>query len=69
MLAGMGAVVGSVATWFFGGGAKADRERKAVFIGLWVPSLFALSSYLNRKADEISSCGDFDEIPFDEELM
>lgn len=47
-------IIASVATWFTA--AKENRaygERFGIFIGLWVPSFFILSSRLSRKADEL----------------
>ena len=47
-------IVAAVATWFTA--TKENRaygERFGIFIGLWVPSFFILSSRLSRKADEL----------------
>jgi hypothetical protein len=40
-------------SWFSkGGGPRDQAERWAIFLGLWVPSLFALSHRLARAAEE-----------------
>jgi hypothetical protein len=68
MIGGGVSLLASVAVWL-GGGGRCDRsERKAIFVGLWVPSLILLSSYLTRKADE-QSLADKDDYHFMEELM
>lgn len=62
----------SVAVWAGGknGGERAHSERLGIFVGLWVPSLLIMASYLTRKADNESISDDSSgEIPFFEELM
>ena len=45
----------SLVSWFSKGGRdRAHTEHLAIFVGLWVPSLFALSHRLARAAEEES---------------
>lgn len=53
-------LVAAVATWAGGG---ASRERLAIFIGLWVPSLLLVGAYLTRKADDEAAREEFPEEP------
>ncbi|MCX6971221.1 MAG: hypothetical protein NTV93_13865 [Verrucomicrobia bacterium] len=47
-------IIASVATWFTASREnRAYGERFGIFIGLWVPSFFILSSRLSRMADEL----------------
>jgi len=47
---GFVSIVGSIAIWFLTGGeaaeSKAHAERFGIFVGLWAPTFFALSSRL-----------------------
>jgi hypothetical protein len=53
LAAGFLSIVLSMVSWFSKGGGPRDRaERWAIFLGLWVPSLFALSHRLARAAEE-----------------
>ena len=53
LAAGFLSIVASMVSWFSKGGAHRDEaERWAIFLGLWVPSLFALSHRLSRAAEE-----------------
>ncbi len=55
---GFASIIGSIATWILTGGAdaesKAHAERFGIFIGLWAPTFFALSTRLDRM-DEVKS--------------
>lgn len=47
---------------------RANGERLGIFVGLWVPSLILMASYLTRKADdEAVACRQ--DVPFLEEFM
>ncbi len=63
-------LVGAVATWASGAwkADKAGTERLGIFVGLWVPSLLLLGSYLTRKADD-EAVLEREEVPFFEESM
>jgi hypothetical protein len=53
LAAGFLSIAASMRNWFSKGGDHRDRaERFAIFVGLWVPSLFALSHRLARAAEE-----------------
>ena len=53
LAAGFLSIVLSLVSWFSkGGGPRDQAERWAIFLGLWVPSLFALSHRLARAAEE-----------------
>ena len=53
LAAGFLSIVLSMVSWFGKGGTHRDQaERWAIFLGLWVPSLFALSHRLSRAAEE-----------------
>jgi hypothetical protein len=53
LAAGFLSIVASMVSWFSkGGGPRDQAERWAIFLGLWVPSLFALSHRLARAAEE-----------------
>jgi hypothetical protein len=53
LAAGFLSIAASMRNWFSKGGDNRDRaERFAIFVGLWVPSLFALSHRLARAAEE-----------------
>jgi hypothetical protein len=53
LAAGFLSIVASMVSWFSKGGNNRDEaERWAIFLGLWVPSLFALSHRLSRAAEE-----------------
>ena len=53
LAAGFLSIIVSMISWFFKRGEnRAQAERFAIFVGLWVPSLFALSHRLSRAADE-----------------
>jgi hypothetical protein len=69
MMVGAGAIIGSVMTWFWGRGGREEKQRRAIFIGLWVPSLFSAAGYFSRKADERADEDGFEDIPFTEEFM
>ncbi len=47
---GFVSIVGSIAIWFLTGGetaeSKAHAERFGIFVGLWAPTFFAISSRL-----------------------
>ncbi len=47
-------IIGSIAIWFLTGGdaveSKAHAERFGIFVGLWAPTFFALSSRLEQSA-------------------
>jgi len=54
LIFGFISIVGSIALWFNKKPEDvAGGERLAIFIGLWVPSLFILSNRLSRRADDI----------------
>jgi hypothetical protein len=48
---GFASIIGSIAIWFLVGGdtaeSKAHAERFGIFVGLWAPTFFALSSRLD----------------------
>jgi hypothetical protein len=53
LAAGFLAIAVSLISWFSKGGRNRDHaERLAIFVGLWVPSLFALSHRLARAAED-----------------
>ena len=56
LLLGFLSIAGAVLVWFLAGGATPEKqayaERFGIFIGLWVPSFFALSTRLDRSADK-----------------
>jgi hypothetical protein len=53
LAAGFLSIAASMLNWFSKGGQNRDHaERFAIFVGLWVPSLFALSHRLSRAAEE-----------------
>ncbi len=51
---GFVSILGSIAIWFLTGGeaaeSKAHAERFGIFVGLWAPTFFALSSRLERSS-------------------
>jgi hypothetical protein len=51
---GFASIVGSIAIWFLTGGeaaeTKAHAERFGIFVGLWAPTFFALSSRLQQSS-------------------
>jgi hypothetical protein len=58
---GFASIVGSIAIWFYTGGApaegaataaeaKAHAERFGIFVGLWAPTFFILSNRFDRFA-------------------
>jgi hypothetical protein len=51
---GFVSIVGSIAIWFLTGGeaaeTKAHAERFGIFVGLWAPTFFALSSRLQQSS-------------------
>ncbi|AKJ63908.1 hypothetical protein [Kiritimatiella glycovorans] len=55
LLLGFLSIVGAVLVWFLAGGTTPEKqayaERFGIFIGLWVPSFFALSTRLDRCAE------------------
>lgn len=52
---GFVSIIGSIAIWFMTGGeaaeTKAHAERFGIFVGLWAPTFFALSSRLERTSE------------------
>jgi len=47
-------IIGSIAIWFFTGGAdspesQAHAERFGIFVGLWAPTFLILSSRLDKE--------------------
>ena len=54
LAAGFLAIAVSLISWFSkkAGRNRDEAERRAIFFGLWVPSLFALSHRLARAAEE-----------------
>ena len=52
---GFASIIGSIAIWILNGGeaaeSKAHAERFGIFIGLWAPTFFALSSRLERSSE------------------
>jgi hypothetical protein len=53
LVAGFLSITFSLISWFSKGSRdRGHAERRAIFIGLWVPSLFALSHRLARAAEE-----------------
>jgi hypothetical protein len=53
LVAGFISILASIITWFSKqGDDPAHAERFGIFIGLWVPSFFALSHRLSRAAAE-----------------
>jgi hypothetical protein len=55
LAAGFLSIAASIITWFSKRGQdRAHAERFGIFVGLWVPSLFALSHRLSRAAAEQS---------------
>ena len=53
LAAGFLSIAVSLVSWFSKGSNRRDQaERWAIFVGLWVPSLFALSHRLSRAAEE-----------------
>ena len=53
LAAGFLSIAVSLVSWFSKGSNHRDQaERWAIFVGLWVPSLFALSHRLSRAAEE-----------------
>ncbi len=49
--AGFGSVLASIAIWFFAKESDhAHGERFGIFVGLWAPTFFALSSKLDKYA-------------------
>lgn len=50
-VAGFASVIASIAIWFFSKEPDlAHGERFGIFVGLWAPTFFALSSRLDRYA-------------------
>jgi hypothetical protein len=51
---GFASIIGSIAIWFLTGGeaaeSKAHAERFGIFVGLWAPTFFALSSRLRGES-------------------
>jgi hypothetical protein len=47
---GFASIIGSIAIWFLTGGeaaeSRAHAERFGIFVGLWAPTFFAISSRL-----------------------
>jgi hypothetical protein len=53
LVAGLVSIAVSLISWFAKGSRdRAHAERLAIFVGLWVPSLFTLSHRLARAAEE-----------------
>jgi hypothetical protein len=53
LAAGFLSIAASIISWFSKrAGDRAHAERFGIFVGLWVPSLFALSHRLARAAAE-----------------
>ena len=53
LAAGFLSIAVSLINWFFKSSRNREHsERLAIFVGLWVPSLFALSHRLARAAEE-----------------
>jgi hypothetical protein len=53
LAAGFLSIAVSLISWFSRGGRdRGHAERLAIFVGLWVPSFFALSHRLARAAEE-----------------
>lgn len=53
LVAGFLSIAVSLISWFSKGSRdRGHAERLAIFVGLWVPSLFALSHRLARAAEE-----------------
>ncbi len=55
---GFVSIIGSIAIWFLTGGTeaetKAHAERFGIFVGLWAPTFFILSSRFDRFAQKPS---------------
>lgn len=73
MAAGGVSLAASVLTWVAAKTrpdheGQAAGERLGIFVGLWVPSLLLLASYLTRKAGDEALASREDE-PFYEEPM
>jgi hypothetical protein len=53
---GFASIAGSIAIWFFTGGTEpesmAHAERFGIFVGLWAPTIFVLSTRFDRYAEE-----------------
>ena len=50
-VAGFGSVLASIAIWFFSKDPdNSHGERFGIFVGLWAPTFFALSSRLDKYA-------------------
>jgi hypothetical protein len=51
---GFVSILGSIAIWFLTGGeaaeSKAHAERFGIFVGLWAPTFFALSTKLEQSS-------------------
>lgn len=51
-------IIGSIGIWALTGGdaaeSKAHAERFGIFIGLWAPTFFALSTRLDRQAESVA---------------
>ncbi len=55
LAAGFLSIAASIISWFSKRGTdRAHAERFGIFVGLWVPSFFALSHRLSRAAHEAS---------------
>jgi hypothetical protein len=53
LMAGFLSIAASLLSWFSQGGENREHaERFGIFVGLWVPSFFALSHRLSRAAEE-----------------
>ncbi len=56
---GFASIFGSIAVWYLTGGTtpetQAHAERFGIFIGLWAPTFFILSSRFDRYADKLAS--------------
>ncbi len=56
---GFASIFGSIAVWYLTGGTtpetQAHAERFGIFIGLWAPTFFILSSRFDRYADKLTS--------------
>lgn len=53
---GFASIAGSIAIWFLTGGTEpesmAHAERFGIFVGLWAPTFFVLSTRFDRYAEE-----------------
>ncbi len=55
---GFASIIGSIPIWYLSGGteeeARAHAERFGIFVGLWAPTFFVLSSRLDRNAEKLA---------------